>query len=538
MASMDKDEIIEELNKHICGYSFINVISFACLNEIISYNETGFPNPKVVLTYDEWLLVIGLWLKNIDKIPTTEIDSFEDVEKEAGLLYNLLENLHYSYLHDFSNIDYSKAESLKEVLHDTMDSPALVQEAIFYGGEGAYDFQYTSFIADKYKKDQNWIKQNKGVDINKFHSFYITIRHLLAQKMLEFREDMEKTHYNTQLSITYPYIIDIEDVVSADSDFESILDLFSFEIEKPSEIKINGIEDFNPLVECPLIKIDEKHLFIPKCTIVASALYELPFFWIVKDDEYYGKYGANNRGDAAETITKNLLERIFPKDNVIRNVNIIQKKNICAEIDVLAKYTDAVLIFQVKSKRLSLSSRKGDKESIAKDFEQAIGKAYEQALVSESKMMEPNSVIKTNDGELSNTGIRKTIKIGVTLDFFPAVEAILRRGLGDSAPFISLSIFDLDILTRYLTAEQFIDYVEFRVRHRKELFASNEAGYLGFYLKHKGFGVIDKSLRKSNQEGYNWVAISEDYACEIDKKMNHDLLNEYLPEIYLDAHRS
>ena len=87
-------------------------------------------------------------------------------------------------------------------------------------------------------------------------------------------------------------------------------------------------------------------------------------------------------------------------------------------------------------------------------------------------------------------------------------------------------------------AEQFIDYVEFRVRHRKELFASNEAGYLGFYLKHKGFGVIDKSLRKSNQEGYNWVAISEDYACEIDKKMNHDLLNEYLPEIYLDAHRS
>ena len=113
MASMDKDEIIEELNKHICGYSFINVISFACLNEIISYNETGFPNPKVVLTYDEWLLVIGLWLKNIDKIPTTEIDSFDDVEKEAGLLYNLLEKLHYSYLHDFSNIDFSKAESLK-----------------------------------------------------------------------------------------------------------------------------------------------------------------------------------------------------------------------------------------------------------------------------------------------------------------------------------------------------------------------------------------------------------------------------------------
>lgn len=529
---MYKDEIIEELNKHICGYSYINVISYACLHEIVSYNETGFPNPKVVLTYDEWLLVIGLWLKNIDKIPQNEIDSFEDVEKEASLLYILLEKLHYSYLPDFSSIDFSKAESLKEVLHETMDSPALVQEAIFYGGEGAYDFQYTSFIADKYKKDRDWIKQNKGVDINKFHPFYVTIRHLLAQKMLEFRKDMEKTHYNTQLGVTYPYIIDIQDVINVDADFERILNILSFEIEKPREITINGIEDFNPLVECPIIKIDEEHLFIPKCTILASALYELPFFWIVKDDEYYNKYGTDNRGDAAETITENLLERIFPKDNVIRNVYIIQKKNICAEIDVLVKYANAALVFQVKSKRLSLNSRKGDKDSIAKDFEQAIGKAYEQALVSESKMMESNSVLKNKDGELSTTDIKKTTKIGITLDFFPAVEAILRRGLGGSTPFISMSIFDLDILTRYLTAEQFIDYVEFRVRHRKELFASNEACYLGFYLKHKGFGVIDKSLKNSDQEGYNWVAISEDYACEIDKKMNHCLLNEYLPEVY------
>ena len=265
-----------------------------------------------------------------------------------------------------------------------------------------------------------------------------------------------------------------------------------------------------------------------------SKLYELPFFWIVKDNEYFNKYGADNRGDAAETITKNLLERIFPKESVIRNVNIIQKKDICAEIDVLVKYSDVALVFQVKSKRLSLNSRKGDKESIAKDFEQAIGKAYEQALTSEIKMMEPNSVLKNEEGEIPITGIKKTIKIGVTLDFFPAVEAILKRGLGDSIPFVSMSIFDLDMLTRYLTTEQFVDYIVFRVQHRKELFASNEAGYLGFYLKHNGFEVVKNSLKKSGQEGYNWVAISEDYACEIDKIMNHDLLNQYLPEIYED----
>ena len=530
--TMNKDEILEELNKHICGASFINVISQMCLNEIICCSETGFPDPKVVLTYDEWMLVIGLWLKNIKKEPLKEIESIEIVEEEANILYNLLDKLHYSYLNEFSSIDYSKVESLKEIIHNTINSPVLIQEAIFYGGEGAYDLQYTSFVEKKYDKDRDWILKNKGVDINKFHPFYVTIKRLLMQKMYEFREDMKNTHYETKLSISYPYIIDIKDVVSVDSDYQRILDLFSFDIEKPSEILINGIEDFNPLVEYPLIKIDDQHLFIPKCTIVANALYELPFFWIVKDDEYFRNKGSDYRGSSTETITNNLLKRIFPEDNVMKNVKIIHKKDICAEIDVLVTYADVAIIFQVKSKRLSLNSRKGDKESIAKDFEQAIGKAYEQALVSELKMMDSNSVIKNNDDDVSVSSISEIIKIGITLDFFPAIEAILRRGLGGDTPFISMSIFDLDILTRNLTAEQFIDYVKFRVHHRKELYASNEACYMGFYLKHNGFKAIDKSLRKSNHDGYNWVAISEDYACEIDKKMSHDLLCEYMPETY------
>jgi hypothetical protein len=531
---MDKDKIIEELNKHICGYSYINVISYACLNEFVSYNETGFPDSKIVLTYDEWMLVIGLWLKNINKNPPQEIETIEVVEKEAILLYDLLEKLHYSYLYRFPFIDFSNVESLKEVTHKAMDSPVMVQEAIFYGGEGAYDLQYTSFIAEKYKKDREWILKNKGIDVNKLQTFYITLKQLLIKKDKEYRDDIIKNDGYSEFDITYTFVLDIDDIVAIDSDYRRIINLFSFDINKHREITINGIEDFNPLVECPLIKLNERHLFIPKCTIVASALYELPFFWIVKDNEYFNKYGADNRGDAAETITKNLLERIFPKESVIRNVNIIQKKDICAEIDVLVKYSDVALVFQVKSKRLSLNSRKGDKESIAKDFEQAIGKAYEQALTSEIKMMEPNSVLKNEEGEIPITGIKKTIKIGVTLDFFPAVEAILKRGLGDSIPFISMSIFDLDMLTRYLTTEQFVDYIVFRVQHRKELFASNEAGYLGFYLKHNGFEVVKNSLKKSGQEGYNWVAISEDYACEIDKIMNHDLLNQYLPEIYED----
>ena len=48
--------------------------------------------------------------------------------------------------------------------------------------------------------------------------------------------------------------------------------------------------------------------------------------------------------------------------------------------------------------------------------------------------------------------------------------------------------------------------------------------------------MVDENLKKSNQKGYNWVAISEDYACEIDKKMNPDLLMEYMPETFNRIH--
>lgn len=129
--------------------------------------------------------------------------------------------------------------------------------------------------------------------------------------------------------------------------------------------------------------------------------------------------------------------------------------------------------------------------------------------------------------------IHSTIKIGITLDYFPAVESIIRRELDSSAFFTSMSIFDLDMLTRYLTAEQFVDYMSFRVNNRKPVFCSSEAGYLGFYLKHNGFDIIEQALENSNQQSYNYnmVVIGEDYAQEIDKRLIPDLNREYMPDL-------
>ena len=58
--------------------------------------------------------------------------------------------------------------------------------------------------------------------------------------------------------------------------------------------------------------------------------------------------------------------------------------------------------------------------------------------------------------------------------------------------------------------------------------------YLGFYLKQKGFGIVDELLKRCNPEGCNYVPIDENYAHEIDKKMQLALIKEYLPETYAD----
>lgn len=530
---MKRNEILEELNRHICGLSFTNVISFLALSEVHYYNESTFIHPKDWLSYDEWMFVIGLWLKNANKAPSNNIETFEDVEAIANEIKDLLKQLHSSYISEASSLYSFEQESIDELQRFVMNSTTLVQEAIFYAGAGAIDLQYTSFITDKYKSDRDWIKQNKGVDINKFQSFYITLKHILNSKMKEFTTDMIRSQYNTNYGIDFPYIVDIEEIIYSDNDYRSIIELLSFDLANPSVIKINGLEDFNPLVEFPLIKLDDSHLFVPNCSIVANSLYELPFFWIIKDKDYYDKYGYNNRGTAAEILTKQLLERVFPSEKILKNVKIVQNKNNCAEIDVLVIYENTAIIFQVKSKRLTLNSRKGNKESIVEDFRQAIGKAYEQAKESETKIKESNSIFICNNKKLDMPNIHSTIKIGITLDYFPAVESIIRRELDSSAFFTSMSIFDLDMLTRYLTAEQFVDYMSFRVNNRKPVFCSSEAGYLGFYLKHNGFDIIEQALENSNQQSYNYnmVVIGEDYAQEIDKRLIPDLNREYMPDL-------
>ena len=84
-----------------------------------------------------------------------------------------------------------RLERLLEELHDahsewrkgaaTQSRPS-VAEPIFYGADGAYDFQYLQFARRKYAGDYSWFRENVGFDPDFAESFARYLKRLVEMK--------------------------------------------------------------------------------------------------------------------------------------------------------------------------------------------------------------------------------------------------------------------------------------------------------------------------------------------------------------------
>lgn len=508
------DDIISQLNDCIKGYNFINVISSIILDDF-ALEKNCFEK----VSESELFFIIGLWLKNIEyeDVVVNEKDVYDTVNH----IRELLKQLHLTFLPSIKEMKKCvSCDGKINIMHDEH----MIQETIFYGDGGAYDLQYIKFVKDKYEKDRDWILENKHIDIYDFENFFNELRKESIRKLNELYRDVIRTKCNTKYSVNYPYTYKIKYFTDINPSYLDIIKCFSVDIKNPIDININNFGDFNPIVKTPIIKINNDEIYVPYIQLVARAFYEVPFYWICSDKNYYENIGVHNRGNAGESIASKLLMRVFPKEQIFNNVVVKHNKDVKAEIDVLALNGNVAFVFQVKSKRLSLNSYKGDKESIASDYEKAIGKAYFQACLSEKEMKNSENIVLTSTGEsLDIQSVNEVIKIGVTLDFFPAVESITRRCLDESAEFISLSIFDLDMICRYVNdIEDFKKYFRERTKKRMLFYAPNEAAYFGYYLKHKGF---------LNSNNYDLVSLSNEYGDVIDSIMYKDLIRECYSDV-------
>lgn len=489
---------LDELDKHIRGKYFIDVIS--CL----SFDNVS-KNPQYQrLTKDEWHLILGLWYKNYS-LPSS-IRSEKDVEHEFHIINRLLEELHLAFL-----------PSKEELLSGSFRrSPSFYQESLLYEGDYAYDFQYVRFAEYKYQDDRGWLLERKDIDTQKILSFYLDIRRTIIAQTNCFKKDKL-----SNIGLTNYLCINIPKLVDNDKAYIGLINAFSYNPPKNEKVSYNRLDQISPSMERPMLRINDEILYVPVHRLLAQSLYELPFFWISSDREYFKRQGKIHRGSAGEIITEKILCGIFNDEEVFHNIEILSGKNNVSEIDNLVIYEGTAIIIQVKSKRITLDSRQGNIKRIEDDYQKAIKEAFSQAKKCENAIVSRQCTFKPSKlTDLIKT-INDIICICITLDPIPGKDNMTRMfsELQEERPIV-MSVFELDIITHFLNKMEFIKYLKFRINSNNQIIGNNEADYLENYL-------FTPNLPQLLSE-YNMIQAQP--ANHIDTIMNKKLLEKYIPD--------
>ncbi len=477
---MNKEQILKRLHEITSNFNFIYVLSAIVLRDFCgTLNELSSKNVQEHLNNNEVKFLMGLWIKNWNINKAYDYDDELEIFEEV---YKLMEQLHYTFFPNISKMINNPSESPFDFFNDGL----FFQETMFYSGTGAYDYQYTKWVSEKYKHDKVWLQKEKSINLDVLGDFYHSIKTVQQTKLNKLKFDSEETYKSKLLDV---FTLTSNEIIKKNSEFSGILENFTLDLTKPHNQNFSDIGDFNILSEKPVIKLPNGKLFIPVPYDLSEAIYESPFYWMNLDKKYSSK-ALYNRGEIAEEITLKIVEKVFGKSNSLKNLVIKKTKStMVTDIDILAFHNNKAIIFQVKSKKLTALSKKGNLDSIQNDFKKAVKDAYEQGLIASKCLCNPNDFIfelKDNPDYDFDLSLTKCFVVTIVLDDYPSITHQTHILLGkEYAEFpVALNVFDLEVVAKYLNnAEKFIDYIERRMKYSQYYKADNELGFLGFHLK-------------------------------------------------------
>lgn len=243
----------------------------------------------------------------------------------------------------------------------------------------------------------------------------------------------------------------------------------------------------------PLIRIGNRYL-VPEKRHFARSLANTFFHditnWRVNicfNDEKKGNREEDNsekanfgniRGDITEDWVSDCVLRQFNSEQTYLNVGHEESDR---EIDVLTIKGKTALVFEVKSKSLTKQALGGDLEKIYSDLENGIKGATKQL---------DNLIHQLEDGEFDDkipelqqvSEYLPIVAVGTTYGSFGTTvyPALLEK---EFVPYV-VSTYDLDVITRILSASEIIEYVRDRSNQNKagQLRSMDEMDYLGMFL--------------------------------------------------------
>ena len=422
------------------------------------------------------------------------IPSEEVAQKQDGKAFNLLGELHRSFSSRFgaelkrltsvrdSPSDFSQAYSL------WLENADRIIEPIFYGEDGAYDFQCIELAAMRYAKDKEWLETYVGASLEDVLQFSAQLKGLFEARLLKLRPQVSFEDFCCQVLSVFTFSADDIECESRDR----VLGFLGTFACVPGSVnqELDSVGAYNAVHSHPVISLGDDRYFLPIFFNLAQSIYESPLHWVI-GDAAYKDIGLKNRGEATERIALEMLGRVFNARNIHRGVKVLNGNIVRCEIDVLAFAGNKALIVQSKSKRLTELSRRGDSQQIRRDFQLAVQDAYDQGVMCRSTLTEIGTSLEDSSGRVID--LPETIEdayiLCLTGDYYPAVifqtTQFLQKEESDPFP-LAMSILDLDVLTFYLKDPfDFLYYIRQRSTSTGHYFADSEMVLLGFHLSNK-----------------------------------------------------
>ena len=402
----------------------------------------------------------------------------------------LMQELHQSMKEPAHN--FFRQAITGKTLGNPLTEGVFLKEAIFYGGESAYLFQYRDLAVPKYSSDNEWLVANKGFTINDARAIVASIFDLQNEKLTITLKGLRNMPAQ-QWTMLPAFMFSTEEIVTKSGvsidTVRAIIDAFIL----PNHEKNSGfqtVSDFNVTNALPLLPVRESIYVCFKGYTIAESLYESPFYWMLEDRSYIAT-ADKHRGEFTEDYCAERLIDVFGRNRVLKNVSIYRGKDIVAEIDVLVLFADRAIIVQEKSKRLTIEARKGTDKQLRDDFKRSIQAAYDQGL-SCAKFLSNSSMHLTADD-----GSPITVKAPLTeiyifcvlCEHYPALSFQARQFLKIETtntikpPFV-MDVFTLDVVAEMLnTPLHFLSYINRRVGYADRVMSSHELTILSYHLK-------------------------------------------------------
>jgi len=501
-------EIFDKLEVLCASPGYAHVIAYFCFRDnTIKYVDDQMVSEDVLQQFSSERLVrteistlIGLACKSAfdTRHPTPKVLQQYIDKTEA-----LLKELHQSMTLPMTQYFKSRMESGED--SNPLKQGAVLREAIFYGGEAAYNFQYRDLSLLKYESDNNWLRKNKGYSAQQANSIISAISRIQNEKLANWYQELPNVRPKKWTCLpAFTFTVEEIAIESGEESATVLSMLESFVV--PDDISIDAftaLDDFNPTNAYPIIKLDDAVYLLFQIYSLAEALYETPFFWF-NDDAAYKTIAQINRGEFTERFSAERLKKVFGERRVFTNVDIYEGKKgrVVGEIDVLVIFANRAIVLQAKSKKLTIAARKGNDNCLQDDFKKAVQDAYDQAFSCSGFLTDAEYRLVDSEGNelYIHRKYKEIYPFCIVSDHYPALSFQARQFLQERSsetvmpPFV-MDVFLLDVMTEMLQSPlHFLSYINRRVLYGDKVSSTHELTILSYHLRQNLWVDSDVSM--------------------------------------------